>query len=239
MCNPINKRGGIVIARRYSSEESKKRILSACVKLFIENGYHSTTLSEILSEADVTSSTFQNIFKTKDGVLLDLTEFMFESQFAAAKKITEMNLSPVYTYAIETSIQMTLAELNENLRDVYVEAYTNAETSEFIFVQTSKELFNIFGNYVPNGTESSFYEMEIGTAGIMRNYMAKKCDMYFTLEKKLERFLSMTLGIYNVPEKEKAEVIAFVMKIDVRKIANQIMQELFRALAMRFEFELG
>ena len=164
---------------------------------------------------------------------------MFESQFAAAKKITEMNLSPVYTYAIETSIQMTLAELNENLRDVYVEAYTNAETSEYIFVQTSKELFNIFGNYVPNGTESSFYEMEIGTAGIMRNYMAKKCDMYFTLEKKLERFLSMTLGIYNVPEKEKAEVIAFVMKIDVRKIANQIMQELFRALAMRFEFELG
>lgn len=73
----------------------------------------------------------------------------------------------------------------------------------------------------------------------MRNYMAKKCDMYFTLEKKLERFLSMTLGIYNVPEKEKAEVIAFVMKIDVRKIANQIMQELFRALAMCFEFELG
>lgn len=113
----------ISIARRYNSEESKKRILSACVRLFIEKGYHSTTLTEILKEADVTASTFQNIFHTKDGVLMDLTEFMFKIQFETAKKLVGAGLKPIYIYAVETSIQMTLAELNENLRDVYVEAY--------------------------------------------------------------------------------------------------------------------
>ena len=44
----------------------------------------------------------------------------------------------------------------------------------------------IFRQYNKDFQESDFYEMEIGTAGCMRAYIAKKCDMYFTLEKKLE-----------------------------------------------------
>lgn len=229
----------ISIARRYNSEESKKRILSACVRLFIEKGYHSTTLTEILKEADVTASTFQNIFHTKDGVLMDLTEFMFKIQFETAKKLVGAGLKPIYIYAVETSIQMTLAELNENLRDVYVEAYSNEQTCEYIFEHTSKELHKIFGAYMGECTESDFYELEIGSAGIMRNYMVKKCDMYFTLEKKLERFLMMNFCVYNVPRKEAEEAVAFVLKTDIRKTANQIMQDLFKALAMNFGFELG
>ena len=227
------------MARRYNSEESKRRILSACVRLFIENCYHNTTVAEILGEADVTNSSFQNIFRAKDGVLLDLTEFMFDSQFSAARSIGEKQLPPVYVYAVETSIQMTLAELNENLRDVYVEAYSNERTTEYIFRRTSAELYKIFGAYNPTLAESDFYELEIGTAGMMRNYMAKRCDMYFTLEKKLERFLNMSLRAYNVPDGECEKVIAYVLSIDIRNVANQIMQKLFESLAMRFHFELG
>lgn len=225
------------MARRYDREESKRRILSACVKLFIENGYHNTTVLEILKEADVTNSTFQNIFRSKDGVLLDLTEFMFDSQFAAARGIHAEEVGVLGVYAAETSIQLALAELNENIRDVYVEAYSNGRVAEYIFQRTSTELYHIFGKYNPNCSESDFYELEIGSAGIMRNYMAKKCDKYFTLEKKLERFLNMSMSAYNVPEDEKRKAIEFVMSMDIRSIANQIMQKLFQALAVRFDFE--
>ena len=34
-------------------------------------------------------------------------------------------------------------------------------------------------------SESDFYEMEIGTAGLMRNYMARKCDIHFPLERTI------------------------------------------------------
>ena len=227
------------MARRYSSEDSKRRILSTCVKLFIEQGYHNTTLSQILHEADVTNSTFQNIFRTKSGVLLDLTEFMFDSQFAAARGVGPFDRKPVYIYAAETAIQLTIAELNENLRDIYVEAYSNAGTMEYIFERTSTELYRIFSSYNPELSESDFYEFEIGSAGIMRNYMARKCDKYFTLEKKLERFLHMSLCAYNVPKEERDEIVSFVLGLDIQTIANAIMQKLFEALSMRFEFELG
>ena len=47
---------------------------------------------------------------------------------------------------------------------------------------------------------------------MMRGYMARKCDPYFTLEN--------------------------VAKMDVRTAAAQVMQELFKSLAMRYEFSL-
>lgn len=226
-------------ARRRDSEEARKRILSACVRLFIEKGYISTTMAEIIREAQVSNSTFQNLFHSKDGVLMDLAEFMFSNQFNVAKQHATQQLPPVYLYAVETSIQMTLSELNENLREIYVEAYTSPKIAEYIIQKTSSELYQIFRSYLPECSESDFYELDIGTAGIMRNYMAKKCDKYFTLEKKLERFLRMTMGVYAVPEEEQRQVLAYIMKIDIRKTANHVMQQLFQALAMQFHFELG
>lgn len=225
--------------RKYDSKESKRRILSACVRLFIQKGYHSTTLAEILKEADVTNSTFQNIFHTKNGVLLNLTEFMFDSQFEAARNVGKKELPPVHIYAAETAIQLTLTELNENLRDIYVEAYSNRNTTEYIFQRTSTELYSIFLPYNPTLSESDFYELEIGTSGIMRNYMARPCDKYFTLDRKLARFLGMSLAAYNVPKDEIKEVTDSVLSIDIKNVANDIMKKLFEALAMRFEFELG
>ena len=48
------------MASRYEKEDSKRRILSACVQLFLEKGYQKTTTVEILKKAGVTPSTFYN-----------------------------------------------------------------------------------------------------------------------------------------------------------------------------------
>ena len=55
-----------------ASLPAKKRILTVCVRLFLEKGYRRTTLAEIIEKADVSYSTFQNIFRAKDGVLTEL-----------------------------------------------------------------------------------------------------------------------------------------------------------------------
>ena len=224
--------------RRYDSADAKRRILTACVRFFLEKGYTRTTVAEIVKEADVSISTFQNVFRTKDGVLVERVKFMFGSQFDMAGQIAGQKLPPVYVYAVETSIQLALTELNENLRDIYLEAYSHTEASEYIYQHTSSELYRIFGPYLPSYTESDFYELEIGSAGIMRGYMSRPCDKYFTLEKKLARFLSMSLNAYAVPAAEQKQVLDFIAKLDIRAIAVQVMQELFKALAMRFSFPL-
>lgn len=228
----------VAIALTNASLPAKKRILTVCVKLFLEQGYKKTTVAEIVQKANVSNSSFQNIFRAKDGVLTELVEFMFSNQFGAAKKVAGTQLPPVYVYAVETAIQMTLTELNENLRDIYIEAYSHEEALEYIFRETAKELYQIFGPYQPQLTEQDFYALEIGSAGIMRGYMARPCDDVLTLEKKLVCFLSMSLRAYRVPEDEIHRVLAFMTKLDIRAVAQQVMHQLFSALAMRFEFTL-
>lgn len=226
---------------RKSSEDARKKILSVCVQLFIEKGYKETIMAEIVKTAGVSNSTFQNIFHSKDGVLMDLTEFMFENQFDVARKMLAKyaSLGSAYLYAVETAIQLTLVELNENLREIYVEAYTFPKTMEYIYEKTSTVNYQLFHQYLPDHSESDFYEMEIGTGGIMRSYMAKPCNKYFTLEKKLDKFLEMTLAVYHVPEEDITAIRAFIAELDIKKIANTVMQELFKTLSMKFEFELG
>ena len=209
------------------------------MRLFLEKGYKKTTLAEIIEKADVSYSTFQNIFRAKDGVLTELAQFMFSNQFAMARDAAGAALPPVYVYAVETALQLTLTERNENLREIYIESYTQSEVSDYIFRETAKELYNIFGAYQPELTERDFYDMEIGSASIMRGYMTHPCDKELTLEKKLRLFLTMTLRAYNVPEEETERVLAFVAGLDIRGIAERVMQELFKMLAMHYEFSLA
>lgn len=208
------------------------------MRLFLEKGYKKTTLAEIIEKANVSYSSFQNIFRAKDGALTELVKFMFSNQFSEARSAAEANLPPVCVYAVETAIQMTLTELNENLREIYIEAYTQHEALEYILSETAKELYHIFSPYQPELTQSDFYCMDIGSASIMRGYMAHPCDEEFTLEKKLRLFLTMSLRAYNVPRHEIEQAIGFVERLDIRAISERAMERLFETLAMRFEFSL-
>ena len=218
------------MARRYNSEEAKKRILAACARLFLEKGYTNTRVAEVLKAADVSASTFQNIFRTKDGVLTEFVRIMFGSQFGAAKQMAVNAPSPAHVYAAETALQLALTEMNENLRDVYLEAYTYPETMEIICRRTAMELQAAFSAYLPEYTD-------LGTGGMMRGFMARRCDQYFTLEKKIRRFLEMSLRVFRVPEGEAEQIQAYAAALDVRSAAKQVMDALFASLSVQFELE--
>ena len=224
------------MAVRSDGLQTEKRILQACVRLFLENGYRRTTMLQIFKEAQVSSGSFQNLFRSKDGVLLELVNFMFENQFGMARSIAGAELPPVYVYAAETALQITLTELNENLREIYLEAYTQEHLLDYIQRATAKELHRIFGPYQPGLTEQDYYELELGTAGLMRGYMANPCTADFPLERKLEKFLTLALRGYKVPEEELQQVLSFLAGLDIRGIAQKVMEELFRKLAMRYDF---
>ena len=210
---------------RRDSSETKRKILTVCVRLFLEQGYKNTSVSQIVDEAGVARGSYLNLFPTKDKILLELTETMFGGQFGVARSIADSKL--------------TLTELNENLREIYIEAYSLPDTSEYIYLHTTAELKQIFGVNFPDDTESDFYEMEIGTAGLMRSYIARKCDIHFPLERKLSRFLTASMRVYRVPEEEQAKVLAFIQSLDIKAIATEVMYKLFAMLEMKYDFKLS
>lgn len=224
---------------RKDGAKTRKKILSVCVRLFLQQGYKETTVTQIVREAGITRGSYQNQFPTKDAVLMELVKTMFSSQFDMARSIAGDDLPPVYTYAVETSIQLALTELNENLRELYIESYTHPDTAEYIYLQTTSELKNIFAPYLPDHSESDFYDMEIGTSGLMRSYMAKRCDIHFPLQRKLECFLTAAMRVYRVPEEDQEKVLAFIAVLDIEAVASEIVQKVFAMLEMKFDFKLS
>ena len=170
-------------------------------------------------------------------MLTELIGMMFGRQFGAVRALAANAPSPVYIYAVETALQLALTELSENIRDIYIEAYTFPATMEIIHRSTTAELQTAFSAYLPGCAECDFYEMELGTAGMMRGYMARRCDPYFTLERKIRRFLSMSLSAFQVPRQEREEIIAFVAEIDMLAEEKKVMDALLASLSVQFELK--
>lgn len=223
------------MATRKTSMPTKNHILAVSAKLLLEQGYRDTTIKQIADAAGVSVSSVQNFFRNKEGLITALVQLMFAGQFGAARKSAESKLPPVYTYAAETAIQLVLTERNENLREIYTEAYTMSDTLEYIHQNTAKELKAIFGDRFPDYEESEFYEMDIGTSSLMRGYMAKPCDVHFPLHRKIERFLTASLRVYRVSEEEIGRILAFIRSLDLNALADGVLQQLFDRLEAYFE----
>lgn len=181
---------------------TQQKMLCAAVKLFLKKRYEGTTTAEIARAAGMTPSSFFRAFPSKEALLLELDKRMFSGQFALAEQHSAAQ-DPVLLYAVETAIQLHIAELTESLRELYVTAYTLPSTSAYLYRSTAKRLEGIFGDYLPDAEAKDFYEMEIASAGMMRSFMAVPCDVYFTVERKIARFLECALKLYNVPPERR------------------------------------
>ena len=181
---------------------TQQRVLRAAVAQFLEKGYTGTTTADITGAAGIAQSSFFHVFPSKEALLLELDKRMFSGQFALAEQHSAAQ-DPVLLYAVETAIQLHIAELTEPLRELYVTAYTLSSTSAYLYRSTAKRLEGIFGDDLPDAEAKDFYEMEIASAGMMRSFMAVPCDVYFTVERKIARFLECALKICNVPPERR------------------------------------
>ena len=174
--------------KRTSGLLTQQKMLRGAVSLFLEKGYEGTTTAEIARAAGMTPSSFFRAYPSKEALLLELVRRMFSGQFALAQQHSGPT-DPVVLYAVETAIQLHIAELSEPLRDLYVTGYSLPTTSAYIYHSTAKRLQVIFGPYLPQLQAKDFYEMELASAGMMRSFMSVPCDLYFTIEAKISRLL--------------------------------------------------
>lgn len=219
------------MALRSDGIRTRDRILATCARLFLYQGYRETTIRQILEEAQVSSSSFQHFFGSKDGVLDVLVSFMFDAQFDAGSLVASAAMPPVATYAAGAAVQLSIAEANENLREIYVEAYTHESTLDFVQHATAKRLHQILAPERPDLTEDELLELSYGTTGMMRGYMARPCDEGFSLERKVRTYVASELRVYRLPEGEIQEVLALVAALDLRGIAWGVVEKAMADLA--------
>lgn len=212
----------------------RNKMLYAAITLFLEKGYEKTTTAQIAKTAGMSQTSFFAAFENKEALLLELVRIMFSQQFGGAEKLIGTEKNPVLLYAVETALQMHITELSEPLRELYVAAYSLPTTSEYIYESTAEKLQKIFSGYLPGLEKSDFYEMDIASAGIMRGFMAKRCDLYFTMEQKLRRYLECSLKLYSVPKEVIRDVSDKICEMDLSQVAQKMIQTIVETASKGF-----
>ena len=213
---------------------TQRKMLRAAITLFLEKGYEKTTTAEISHAAGMTASSFFRAFPSKEGLLLELVQRMFGGQFALAEQHSTGD-DPVLTYAVETALQLHIAELTEPLRELYVTAYTLPSTSAYITEGMEKKLAVIFGSFRPRATEQDWALLELATAGITRSFMVQPCTEELTMERKLRSYLSSCYKLFDVPAARYEPLIEQILRIDFAPKAREIIAKTVRKVDEDYE----
>ncbi len=222
----------------------KNKILFVAAKHFLEQGYTNTTMKVVAASTGLSSGSITNLFSTKEDILCGLVRYVIDAQFDTAEKmLSELTDDKLMLYAAETVLQLHIVEMDENLRELYSLAYSLPKPSALLQETVTAELERIFKDHLPSYETKDFYMLEIATGGIMRGFMTVPCNMWFTMDMKIEAFLRNVLRLYYIPEDRINEAIAFVNKFDFKCIAKQTIDSLMEFLeqnldsAVNFETE--
>lgn len=209
---------------------TRDKVLFAAASLFWEKGYEKTAIVDIAARAGVNRGSVLFAIKSKENLLRTLVSYVLESTFSSSASLVGETGDPVLSYAVESALQLYMAESREEVREMAAVAYTLPTTSELIYRKAAKRLSELFKPYNPDWEERDFYEREMASGSIMRGYMARPCDLYFTMERKMRVFLETTLAIYHVPEEKAGEAIQFLSGFDFEDIAERAMAEMIDVL---------
>lgn len=205
----------------------QKKVLREASKLFLTIGYEKTSIRMLEKNTGVNYGSIMYAFESKENLVSSLVEYVLEAQFDEASRLIKGKTDDkLLLYVTETVLQLYLAETNEHMREMYNVSYSLPASTKKVHNTITAKLEYIFKESLPNYATKDFYCLELAAAGIMRSYINRQCDMFFTMNDKVEKFIEILLLIYKVPNKKIEEAISFVKQFDFKKIAIDFLQNM-------------
>lgn len=213
---------------------TKSKILHSAAELFIKNGYYNTRIKDVAQNAGISYNEVFRVCGDKDTLLSELVGLVLQCQFDKTEEmLKDITNDKLLKYAFETVLQLYIAESQEHIREMYTVSYSLPHSSKVIYKTITKKLEDVFQDSLPHLQTKDFYELEIASAGIMRGYLIVPCDMYFTMDRKIKRFLETTFKIYDVSDEKINLAIDFVSKFDFKTVAKDVINSLFEYIEIR------
>jgi len=97
-----------------SREDRKKQLLAVALDLFAANGYHATSIDQIIQKASVARGTFYLHFGSKKEIFDQLLDQLFEQVTASISPI-RIGTPAAMTAAVHANIEALYRTLQENL----------------------------------------------------------------------------------------------------------------------------
>ena len=153
--------------------ELHRKILTAATELFIKKGFERTTIADIAKISAIPKSKILYEMNSKEEILVHLVDKFLDGVTEASDAVsTKLTDDKLLIFMANEVLQIYMAEMSEDMRNLYLAAYSMPKTSEAVLRRRSEMLFEKFGYLFPSFALKDYYELEIATMGIMRAYMS-------------------------------------------------------------------
>ena len=219
------------IRNEAETKELYRKILTAATAMFMQKGFERTTLMDIAKLSGVSKRVIIYEMNSKEEILGLLVTRFLDGVTAASDAVSKKHTDDqVLIFIANEVLQLYMAEMSEDMRNLYLSGYSMPKTSEEVLKRRTDMMYEAFRLRFPEQELKDFYEIEIASMGITRAYMTVPCDMYFTVEAKAKRLVTMLLRIYQAEDDKITEAIEFIEKIDFATVAKEAVQSVFDEL---------
>jgi len=151
-----------VIHTKEKNNEKYHRILEAAVKVFAEQGFFQSTVSQIAKEAGVADGTIYLYFKNKDDILVQFFSYKTKQVFARFRE--EVDKADNTIDKLRNLIRRHLEEFqcDRNMAVVYqAETHQSSRLVEKQIKEMSKMYFDIVSEIVEQGQEEGVIKKDL------------------------------------------------------------------------------
>ncbi|MGM0643208.1 MAG: TetR/AcrR family transcriptional regulator [Thermodesulfobacteriota bacterium] len=123
------------MARNKNSSEKIKKITDISRSLFIENGYESTSVRDILKEAQISTGSLYNFFRNKEEILLSIYIEILDQIHQTSEEITSRLDSPLMKFSVSIALQTIVFLNNLSRKNIYFAAFQSRLVNEYVIHQ--------------------------------------------------------------------------------------------------------
>ena len=203
---------------------TKAEIIQVATKLFLQNGYSTTTTKAVCDELQMSKGNLTFHYPTKDHLLAVLVEMLCSFQWEMMEQEANEGYSSIMAICLELMAMASMCEIDEVAKDLYISAYTSTMSLEIIRRNDARRAKMVFAEYCRGWSDEQFAEAETLVSGIEYATLMTTADSA-SLDVRIAGALDLILTIYNVPENIRRMKVRKVLATDYRGIGQRILSE--------------
>lgn len=200
------------------------QIIQLAARLFIDEGFQSTSIGKIAKLLDLSPGNITFYFKSKEDLLAVLVDEQIRFQKLMMEQAANDGTSSLLAYCLELTAMASICEADAAARDYYASVYTSDLTLKLVRESDTEKTKAVFGGYCPDWTQEQWEVTENIVSGIeYATIMTKEEEI--PLPVQIRGALNAILLMYGVPEEQRSLKIQKVLSMDYRALGRRILTD--------------
>ena len=202
------------MSRQEHEDGMRARIIRAARRLFLEKGYHKTTVRQISAVADVKTGTLYHFYKNKEDIFYNVVRQAFFRTQKHTEKLAGKD-NKVLHLACEMAWHIHLMALHSPSAELYLMSYNSPRIATNLIQEQSLRSHEIFKKH----TDFSIKDHEMRammTKGFMQS-VAQRAVQKQLIDPKLiiEYGIDLCFGLFDVSKEEITTLLGKLEDIDI------------------------